>query len=106
MFIVFTFKFNNKADEFIDEVLREERDLQDSNQKSKTCKKRRQWVKKKQGYIIKGDSIITWAFGHILKLAEYGDWGNPNQNTNEWPNTTYAKVFGVEKFVVVEGRDK
>lgn len=32
----------------------------------------------------------------------YGDWGNPNQNTNEWPNTTYAKVFGVEKFVVVE----
>ncbi|GAD18500.1 hypothetical protein HFN_2428 [Helicobacter fennelliae MRY12-0050] len=42
MFIVFTFKFNNKADEFIDEVLREERDLQDSNQKSKTCKKRRQ----------------------------------------------------------------
>lgn len=48
---------------------------------------------KKQGYIIKGDSIITWAFGHILKLAEYGDWGNPNQNTNECPNTTYAKVF-------------
>ncbi|WP_455939692.1 hypothetical protein [Helicobacter fennelliae] len=40
-------------------------------------------MKKKQGYIIKGDSIITWAFGHILKLAEYGDWGNPNQNTNE-----------------------
>ena len=32
----------------------------------------------------------------------YGDWGNPNQNTNEWPNTTYAKVFGVERFVVVE----
>ncbi len=33
----------------------------------------------------------------------YGDWGNPNQNTNEWPNTTYAKVFGVERFIVVEG---
>ncbi|SQC36438.1 Uncharacterised protein [Helicobacter fennelliae] len=32
----------DKVDEFIDEVLREERDLQDSNQKSKTCKKRRQ----------------------------------------------------------------
>ncbi len=32
----------------------------------------------------------------------YGDWGNPNQNTNEWPNTTYAKVFGVERFVVVD----
>lgn len=32
----------------------------------------------------------------------YGDWGNPNQNTNKWPNTTYAKVFGVERFVVVE----
>lgn len=30
----------------------------------------------------------------------YGDWGNPNKNTNEWPNTTYAKVFGVEKFIV------
>ena len=30
----------------------------------------------------------------------YGDWGNPNENTNEWPNTTYAKVFGAEKFIV------
>ncbi|MGX3044000.1 DUF6056 family protein [Helicobacter sp. T3_23-1056] len=30
----------------------------------------------------------------------YGDWGNPNENANEWPNTTYAKVFGVERFVV------
>lgn len=30
----------------------------------------------------------------------YGDWGNPSKNTNEWPNTTYAKVFGVEKFIV------
>ena len=34
----------------------------------------------------------------------YGDWGNPNENTNEWPNTTYAKVFGVEKFVVVDSK--
>lgn len=35
----------------------------------------------------------------------YGDWGNPSQNTNEWPNTTYAKVFGVKEFIVRENKN-
>ncbi len=35
----------------------------------------------KQGYIIKGDSIITWAFGHILKLAEPETY---NQAYEKW----------------------
>ncbi|MCX2717536.1 DUF6056 family protein [Helicobacter sp. MIT 21-1697] len=30
----------------------------------------------------------------------YGDWGNPGDNPNEWPNTTYAHYFGVKRFVV------
>ena len=35
----------------------------------------------KQGYIVKGDSIITWAFGHILKLAEPETY---NQAYEKW----------------------
>ncbi|MBX7491220.1 DNA topoisomerase 3 [Helicobacter turcicus] len=35
----------------------------------------------KQGHIIKGDSIITWAFGHILKLAEPESY---NQAYEKW----------------------
>ncbi|RDU61425.1 hypothetical protein CQA44_08940 [Helicobacter sp. MIT 14-3879] len=29
----------------------------------------------------------------------YGDWTNPGANPNEWPNTSYAHYFGVEKFI-------
>lgn len=29
----------------------------------------------------------------------YTDWSNPTQNPNEWPNTSYAKYFEVEKFI-------
>lgn len=36
---------------------------------------------KNKGYIIKGDSIITWAFGHILQLAEPEDY---NQAYEKW----------------------
>lgn len=36
---------------------------------------------KKQGYILKGDCIITWAFGHILKLAEPQTY---NQEYEKW----------------------
>ena len=45
-------------------------------------------------------SVIVRADIFRSNYRGYGDWGNPNENTNEWPNTTYAKVFGVEKFVV------
>ncbi len=49
------------------------------------------------------DTAIVSADTFRSNYRGYGDWGNPSQSTNEWPNTTYAKVFGVEKFVV---RDK
>lgn len=29
----------------------------------------------------------------------YTDWSNPAQNPNEWPNTSYARYFEVEKFI-------
>ena len=29
----------------------------------------------------------------------YTDWGNPNEKVNEWPNTSYARFFKVEKFI-------
>ncbi|MGX2971595.1 DUF6056 family protein [Helicobacter sp. T3_23-1059] len=29
----------------------------------------------------------------------YTNWGNPSQNPNEWPNTSYARYFKVEKFI-------
>lgn len=32
-------------------------------------------------------------------FRNYTDWGNPTQNPNEWPNTSYAKYFEVEKFI-------
>lgn len=36
---------------------------------------------KQQGYIVKGDNIITWAFGHILELAEPENY---NPNLKQW----------------------
>ncbi|RDU65365.1 hypothetical protein CQA53_06215 [Helicobacter didelphidarum] len=30
----------------------------------------------------------------------YGDWGNPGKDPDVWPNTDYARYFGVEKFIV------
>lgn len=30
----------------------------------------------------------------------YGDWGNPGEDSKVWPNTTYAHYFGVKSFVV------
>ena len=45
-------------------------------------------------------SAVVSADTFRSNYSGYGDWGNPTPNTNEWPNTTYAKVFGVEKFIV------
>lgn len=33
------------------------------------------------------------------KWWSYGDWGNPGNNTEVWPNTTYAKYYEVDTFV-------
>lgn len=33
----------------------------------------------------------------------YGEWSNPNTDTNDILNIMYANVFGVKKFIVVEG---
>ena len=48
--------------------------------------------------------VIVSADTFRSNYRAYGDWGNPNENTNEWPNTTYAKVFGVEKFIVIDSK--
>lgn len=45
--------------------------------------------------VVRADTFRSYYKG-------YGDWGNPNENINEWPNTSYAKVFGVKKFIVME----
>lgn len=110
MFIVFTFKFNNKADEFIDEVLGEERDLQDSNQKSKTYKKETPMSEKeKRGIynvtlndknstpILKDieaieDVVIEYARDYVFYYVKgfhnpYRDRGLA-QNISKWSNTS------------------
>lgn len=33
------------------------------------------------------------------KYWGYGDWGNPGENPDVWPNTTYAHYYGVETFI-------
>ncbi len=32
------------------------------------------------------------------KYWNYGDWGNPDEHVTEWPDTAYAKAYGVETF--------
>ena len=32
------------------------------------------------------------------KYWSYGEWSNPNENFAEWPNTSYARVYGVDTF--------
>ena len=32
------------------------------------------------------------------KYWSYGEWSNPDENFNEWPNTSYARVYGVDTF--------
>ena len=36
----------------------------------------------------------------ISTYWSYGDWGNPDENFDEWPNTLYAEVYGVNTFTV------
>lgn len=33
-----------------------------------------QSVQRRDGYIIQGDDVVTWAFGHVLEQAEPGDY--------------------------------
>nr|WP_280524187.1 DUF6056 family protein [Helicobacter marmotae] len=47
----------------------------------------------KQEVIVKASTFKS--FYH-----QYGDWGNPGANPNEWPNTSYAHYFGVKSFIV------
>lgn len=35
----------------------------------------------------------------ISRYKGYGDWGNPGTNPDVWPNTTYAKYYGVKTLV-------
>ena len=42
--------------------------------------------------IVKKDTFHSY-------YRRYSDWGNPGDNPNVWPNTTYARFFGVEKFI-------
>lgn len=46
----------------------------------------------------KQEIIISKEVFHSF-YRNYTDWGNPTQNPNEWPNTSYAKFFEVEKFI-------
>lgn len=34
----------------------------------------------------------------VPKYWSYGDWANPDENFTEWPNTSYAQVYGVDTF--------
>ena len=33
-----------------------------------------QSAKRHDGYIVQGDDVITWAFGHMLEQVEPGDY--------------------------------
>lgn len=46
----------------------------------------------------KQEVIVSKEVFHSF-YRNYTDWGNPTQNPNEWPNTSYAKYFEVEKFI-------
>ena len=46
----------------------------------------------------KQEIIISKEVFHSF-YRNYTDWGNPTQNPNEWPNTSYARHFEVESFI-------
>lgn len=38
-------------------------------------------VQKRDGFIVQGDDVVTWAFGHVLEQAEPGDY---NERYKRW----------------------
>lgn len=46
----------------------------------------------------KQEIIVSKEVFHSF-YRNYTDWGNPTQNPNEWPNTSYARHFEVESFI-------
>lgn len=46
----------------------------------------------------KQEIIISKEVFHSF-YRNYTDWGNPTQNPNEWPNTSYARHFEVKSFI-------
>lgn len=45
------------------------------------------------------DIVVSSKYFHSF-YKRYGDWQNPNDNPDAWPNPEYAKYFGVKTFEV------
>ncbi len=43
--------------------------------------------------------VVDGKYFHSF-YKRYGDWVNPGDNAETWPNTIYAKYFGVKTFIV------
>lgn len=41
-----------------------------------------QRVQRRDGYIVQGDDVVTWAFGHVLQQAEPGDYDDKYKRWN------------------------
>lgn len=44
------------------------------------CLPEQKQVQRKDGYIIQGDDVVTWAFGHVLEQAQPGDYEDKWKN--------------------------
>lgn len=46
------------------------------------------------------ESVLVSRDTFISRYKRYGDWGNPGDDPQKWPNNTYAKHFGVKEFIL------
>ena len=49
------------------------------------------------------DIVVSSKYFHSF-YKRYGDWQNPTDKADDFPNPSYAKHFGVKSFVVKESK--
>ncbi|WP_298705217.1 DNA topoisomerase 3 [uncultured Veillonella sp.] len=62
-----------------------------------------QRVQRRDGYIIQGDDVVTWAFGHVLEQAEPGDY---NPRYKRWNAADLPIVPDEWKLLITKSSEK
>lgn len=62
-----------------------------------------QRVQRRDGYIIQGDDVVTWAFGHVLEQAEPGDY---NPKYKRWNAADLPIVPEEWKLLITKSSEK
>ncbi len=67
------------------------------------CLPEQKQVQRKDGYIIQGDDVVTWAFGHVLEQAQPGDY---EDKWKKWNAADLPIVPNEWKLLVTKSSEK